>query len=464
MTKLWAITSNTFIETIRQPIFMILLLVTYLALVLNVPLAGYSMDTDLEAGDQRMLVDLGLSTLMFSGMFIAAISASSALSREIERRTVLTVVTKPVSRPLILTGKFLGVAAAATVAFYLTAVVFLMTARHGVLSRASSTHDWVVIALGLGAFILAAKTAGFCNYFFGWSFMSTNIAASLVTFTLAGAGMGMITKQWDFQAFGADVSAQLAAVLVLLWMAIVVMTAAATAVSTRLGQMATLGACLGLFALSLITAAIFGPHRQENMLADLAYRVLPNLSYFFALDDLTIGREITGRYILHAAGYGLVWTATALLLGMAMFQRREMDARQSSSSAPAMINAYAWALRLGSLATILVCAAILAGKTSTDNAIIAAVGLPVGAAGWLLAGYLGRGVRSSAWLLMFLTLTQLIASVTFLVFLNPGLLSSEQRVAALAASGGNSLYVLVMCLRPATRSHFARRRSLTETA
>src|SRR5690606_29714011 len=112
--KLWAVTVNSFTETIRQPIYGILVLVTVGLLVFNVGIAGYTLEDD-----NKLLKDLGLSTLLLSGLFISAFSASGILSQEIENKTVLTVVSKPISRPVFLLGKFAGLAGALAVAFYL---------------------------------------------------------------------------------------------------------------------------------------------------------------------------------------------------------------------------------------------------------------------------------------------------------------------------------------------------------
>ena len=94
-TRFLGIAGNSLTETIRQPIYGILLLVTAFLLVLNLSLAGYTFDDD-----NKLLKDLSLSTLLLCGLFLAAFSAAGVLSREIENKTVLTVVSKPVGRPV----------------------------------------------------------------------------------------------------------------------------------------------------------------------------------------------------------------------------------------------------------------------------------------------------------------------------------------------------------------------------
>src|SRR6476619_3674644 len=95
--QLLAISRNTFFESIRQPIVLVLLIVAALAILLSNPLSSFTMEDD-----QRMYVDLGLATVFLAGTLLAAFIATGVLTREIENRTVLTVVSKPVGRPLFI--------------------------------------------------------------------------------------------------------------------------------------------------------------------------------------------------------------------------------------------------------------------------------------------------------------------------------------------------------------------------
>ena len=73
MVKFVAICRNTFVQTIRQPIFGVLILITFAVLVLTLPLAGWTMDPggQFQRTDQKMLEVLGLSTLLVAGLLVA---------------------------------------------------------------------------------------------------------------------------------------------------------------------------------------------------------------------------------------------------------------------------------------------------------------------------------------------------------------------------------------------------------
>lgn len=318
--KLWGITANTFTETIRQPIYGVIILVTAGLLVLNIGVSGYTLDDD-----NKLLKDLGLSTLLLSGLFLAAFSAAGVLSREIDNKTVLTVVSKPVGRPLFLGAKFLGLVGALAVAFYLTAIIFLLTMRHKVLQRASDHLDQPVIIFGGIAFFGAILVAAFCNYLYNMQFSSTGIALAIPLMGLALALVALISPKWEIQEFGKDfIDGQLAGAALLVFAMILILTAVALAASTRFGQVMTLAVCSLILLIGLVSDAVFGQYTETSFVARAAYAIAPNLAFLWVSDALTEENPITLRYVGVAFGYAMLLVVGYLLIGLAAFQKREV--------------------------------------------------------------------------------------------------------------------------------------------
>src|SRR5688572_5895198 len=100
--QLLAVTRITFVESIRQPFYAIWLSVVGLLIGLAPYLSGYTFDND-----NLFALELELSALLTGGLVLAAFTAAGVISREIENRTVLTVISKPLPRPLFILGKYL---------------------------------------------------------------------------------------------------------------------------------------------------------------------------------------------------------------------------------------------------------------------------------------------------------------------------------------------------------------------
>jgi hypothetical protein len=258
-------------------------------------------------------------------LFLAAFSSAGILSREIENKTVLTVISKPVSRPLFLTAKFSGLVGALAVAFYLTGIVFLLTMRHKVLERSSQHLDMPVIIFGCTAFLAAILLAAFCNYLYDMQFASTAIGLALALMTVALAMVAWIDNEWKFQSFGQDfIDGQLIGAAVLVFAMILILTAVAVAASTRFGQVMTLTICLAVLLIGLVSDAMFGQYRDHNIWARIAYWVSPNLAFLWVTDALTRDTRITLYYVSMTFGYALLIAGAWLCMGIAMFQKREV--------------------------------------------------------------------------------------------------------------------------------------------
>jgi ABC-type transport system involved in multi-copper enzyme maturation permease subunit len=98
-----AIAVNTFRETIRDRV---LAVIVVFALVM---IAGGLWLGSISLGEQgRMMKDFGLVAVTFFGLIVAVFIAASLVHKEVEKRTVFVLFSKPVSRASFITGKFLG--------------------------------------------------------------------------------------------------------------------------------------------------------------------------------------------------------------------------------------------------------------------------------------------------------------------------------------------------------------------
>jgi hypothetical protein len=262
------IARNAFIESVRQPVYLVMLLLAGLLQVINTWVSGFSMGYQNVpgevTGDDKLLFDVSLATVFVSGMVLAAFIATSSISREIENKTILTVVSKPIGRTTVILGKFLGVAAAMLVAVLIMVAMLLMGIRHGVLTTAADFIDQPVIVFGVGGLALAIALGAITNFLYGWSFPQT---ASLLMLPLGWVGYAVIlavSKKWELQPITTDLKPQIMLACLCLGAALLVMTSIAVAASTRLGQVMTIVVCLMFFVFGLLSNHFIGRHVYQN--------------------------------------------------------------------------------------------------------------------------------------------------------------------------------------------------------
>jgi ABC-2 type transport system permease protein len=323
------IARTSLVESIRQPVFAVLVLVGTLALVLNVALAAFTLDDD-----NKLLVDLGLSTMFVCGLLLAAFTATSVLTREIENRTIVTVVSKPVPRPAVILGKYLGVATSLAVGFWTLVAVFLLTVRHRVATGGpvGPAFDGPVVVFGTVAILAAILVAAAANYLRSRSFSGVFVLSLAATTTLALVAAWSLDTSWRPQNPAVEWNPQVMLAVTLIFEAVLVLAAVAIAASTRLGQTMTLVASVGVFLAGLVgeyfLGTVVGGDRPRpwwvRWVAWPAYAALPNMQFFWLADALTQAQAITPAHCAAVTLYATAMILAFLSLAVILFQDRDV--------------------------------------------------------------------------------------------------------------------------------------------
>ncbi|MFM2165204.1 MAG: hypothetical protein RL325_1641 [Planctomycetota bacterium] len=331
--QILAIARNTLLESIRQPIVLVVFVAATILVVLSNPLSAWTMQDD-----QRMFVDIGLSTVFLATAVLASFIATNVITREIENRTVLTVVSKPVPRPAFVLGKYLGVSAAMLLCFGCLALVFALVEVHGTLQTVRDPFHMPVIAFGALGLLGAIGLGAWMNYFYGRSFASWTISTALPLLGLAYLLSLFFDAEWNSVELSKQFEPEIWKALLLMSLATLVLNAVAIAASTRLGQVLTLVVVVGVFVLGLLSdwmvgralaqplvesTATFGDHAWRAFLWTTR-SVLPNFQVFWLSDALTQKRTIPFEYIAYAVPYTACVVLGLLGLATALFQRREV--------------------------------------------------------------------------------------------------------------------------------------------
>jgi ABC-type transport system involved in multi-copper enzyme maturation permease subunit len=125
ISRLSAITLNTYREAVRDRVLYNLILFVLL-LVASAPLFG-AISLDIE---RLILVNVGLSSISFFGVVIAIFIGIGLVSKEIEKKTLYTILPRPVRRWEFILGKYCGLlltlvvnATLMTVGFYVALLI-----------------------------------------------------------------------------------------------------------------------------------------------------------------------------------------------------------------------------------------------------------------------------------------------------------------------------------------------------
>lgn len=185
--KVLAITVNTFKENIHDKILYNLLIFAVILIALSVYLA------ELTIGEQlKIVTDFGLASISIFGSLMAIFLGISLVYKEIDRKSLYTLIAKPVSRLEFLLGKFFGL-----LLTILINILIMFIAYAAVLLYMDIDLTWAlsqaVILIFLKLMIITAVALLFS------SFTTPTLSA---IFTLSFFVIGHLVN--DIKSFGSD--------------------------------------------------------------------------------------------------------------------------------------------------------------------------------------------------------------------------------------------------------------------
>ena len=145
-----AIAANTVRDAVRNRVLYILVFFAVVMIGTSVMLATLSY-----VERERILQDVGFSAIRFFGAAIAIFMGVGLIQREVERRTVYTILSKPVTRARFLAGKYLGLVATLWLQLAIMVAAFVLVS----LATGAPLRVGHAIALGLVAVELAVVVA-----------------------------------------------------------------------------------------------------------------------------------------------------------------------------------------------------------------------------------------------------------------------------------------------------------------
>jgi ABC-type transport system involved in multi-copper enzyme maturation permease subunit len=160
---IFAIANNTYREIVRDRIMLAFVLFACLITVLAILLGSLSVGQDM-----RILLNIGVSAIGLMTGFIAIFAGANLVYKELERRTVYIIFTKPVAGAQFILGKYFGLCSAmlmmiVSMGLFLTVLVFLLEPNNASYALAGGVA--LAIALIYLEIILITALATFFSSF-----------------------------------------------------------------------------------------------------------------------------------------------------------------------------------------------------------------------------------------------------------------------------------------------------------
>jgi ABC-type transport system involved in multi-copper enzyme maturation permease subunit len=251
------IASNVFWEVIRDRVlYLVGLFAIFLALSLRL-LPEVAAGTESKIG-----LDLGLAAMSLIGLVIAVFVGTGLVNKEIEKRTVLVLIAKPISRVEFIVGKHLGLSAVLAVLVAIMTLIYLGLLRFNQIS-------FPLEAILLAALFLFLQLSLITAVALCFGVFTSSLLATLLTFTVY---------------------------------------------------------LMGNFSRNLVSLGKLSKSPTIETVTQGAYLVLPDLARLDLKNDAVYGINAIGRSaagLVFDAGYGILYIALLLAIAILIFSRRE---------------------------------------------------------------------------------------------------------------------------------------------
>jgi len=254
--RITCIASNTFREAVRDRV--LYNLIAFAVLLSGAAILVGQISIDIE---KLVVINLGLTAVSLFGVVIAIFIGIGLVSKEIEKRTLYTVLSRPVRRWEFIVGKFFGLAGTLVVnAFFMAIGVFaaLLYVAH----KFQKADGWVLVAL----YFIILQFLIICSLALLFSSFSSPLLSAVFAFSLF---------------------------------------------------------VIGTFSEDLRNFAAMANGFTKWLATGVAY-VVPNFSALNVISSVAHAQPVSGQLILYNTLYALFYASMALCGAVLIFQRRNL--------------------------------------------------------------------------------------------------------------------------------------------
>lgn len=257
---------NVFKESVRDKVLYNLVFFAVLLIAVSYLLGQLTAGQDI-----KIIKDLGLAAISMFGLFIAVFIGIGLVSKEVERRSIYSLLSKPIRRQEFILGKYLGLV------LTLLVNVAVMTAAY-----------YAVLAC------------------------------------MAWAAGGWFMPAWDAPA----VDPMLLKAVMMIVLQLMIVTALALLFSTFTSPMLATAFTLGVYAIGHFNADLrhfetVVSSKPVILLARALYYVLPNLAPFDIKTSVVHALPVPTGYLLLNTAYALIYISALLAAATLIFMRRD---------------------------------------------------------------------------------------------------------------------------------------------
>lgn len=265
MKRVWSVAHNTFIEAIRDRVLYSLIIFAFLMILSSLIFASISAEQY-----NKIVKDLGLTAISIIGVMISIFLGMGLVYKEIEKKTVYNIFSKPIRRYEFVLGKYLG----------LGFTLLINTAA-------------MAVILFLIVLYTEVKYSGLIKYYYGGHYYAEFFKAVYFEYLefIVIIGIALV-----FSSFTTPVLSVLFTFLLF---------------------------TIGRFSSDIKLFAEQVKNPIMGFVTEAVYRIVPNLEKFDVRHEAVYGGDISAGLILYTTAYAVLYSMALLMLSIVIFEKRE---------------------------------------------------------------------------------------------------------------------------------------------
>ncbi|MGB2923737.1 MAG: ABC transporter permease [Limnothrix sp.] len=263
LKRIWAIATNCFREVIRDRILYFL---GFYALLFGLAVRILP-DVSATAGD-KIVIDFGLGLLGILSVLVAIFVGTGLVNKEIEKRTILVLIPKPISRAELIIGKHLGLSGVVGVMLAIMTIIYFALLAW---AKSSSSVLWSATVIPHGPILVSIL------YLFLELMLIIAVAIAFGVFTSS-----LLATLFSFGIY-----------------------------------------LMGHFSTDLVQLGEISDNAGIQLLTENLYTILPDLSRLNFRNEAVYGVIPDGQTLLLSAIYGLAYIVLLQAIAIFVFSRRQ---------------------------------------------------------------------------------------------------------------------------------------------
>ena len=311
-----AITRNTFVVLLGDPIFLIMHVFVLLAILLIASLPGFTL-----GGQLKLVRDQLLALSFVCGCLLSAIGAVRVVGDDLRKGMIATIMSRPVSPLVLLSGKCTGLILSVGVIFVSSTIAALWATR-------LIHHEHSVETLGMVAYlsVLGVSLGGVAihHYIRGGNYLwQSNIVISIL-FPLTF----FILNFWGYNGmsalYGSLVDWETAFAFIYIFMALMVFSSMVIFCSVLMDISMILACAVILFFLGLFSDYILSLFISTSIIRAITAIFIPDWQMFWVTEFLMKVASFASLFFWSRLAQAIFQTIFFIIISAKIFKRKEV--------------------------------------------------------------------------------------------------------------------------------------------